>query len=336
MIIVRADANEYIGTGHVMRCLSIAKRFAHYGEKVLFVTADEIGNIVINQNGFESLCLHTDYRDMESELTAMLDIVDAKHPKLLLVDSYFVTARYFCSLSNVVKIAYVDDLNTEPWDIDYIINYNIFSEIFDYSYYDGLNTKLLLGTRYAPLRDEFQLMTPHNNSIPANILVSTGGADPECITVKIMQEVCPLFSSLQFHFVVGALNPELDTIKYEAKKSGNSVLHINTRKMSELMKNSDIAISAAGSTLYELCAVGVPTITYTLSDNQIIAAKEFDRQGIMINAGDIRGNALFVNEIKNKLQLLLKNNDLRKELSCKMQRLVDGHGANRIAEELLR
>lgn len=335
MIIIRTDANEYIGTGHVMRCLSIAKAFARHGEDVIFVTADDKGSSLIKQNGFVSLCLHTDYKDMESELGQVQEIVNAKSPKLLLVDGYYVTASYLHLLSNTVKTVYVDDLNVGCWDIDYLINYNIFAGVFDYSSYDGSRVKLILGPYYAPLRDEFRSLETHEIDDPTDILVSAGGADPEHITEKIMQEICPLFDNMTFHFVVGVLNPRLNTIKHKSEGTSNVVLHINEQNMSDLMKKCDIAISAAGSTLYELCASGVPCITYTLADNQVIAAEEFERQGLMLNAGDCRGDDNFSNKVKGKLEVLLQDKALRKDLSYKMRSLVDGCGADRIVEELL-
>ena len=97
------------------------------------------------------------------------------------------------------------------------------------------------------------------------------------------------------------------------------------------MKKCDIAISAAGSTLYELCAVGVPTVAYSLADNQIVATEEFERLGIMLNAGDCRTNTCFVENIEQFMNQLSDNKALREQLSSEMQKLVDGNGAERIA-----
>ena len=73
MIYIRADANEYIGTGHIMRCLSIARAFVRRGEKVTFITADHRGDGLIQQNGFSSICLDSDWTNMNGELSKMME-----------------------------------------------------------------------------------------------------------------------------------------------------------------------------------------------------------------------------------------------------------------------
>ena len=98
------------------------------------------------------------------------------------------------------------------------------------------------------------------------------------------------------------MNPRIDIIR--GKILGNAVLHINEHNMSALMQKCDIAISAAGSTLYELCATGIPAITYTLADNQLIAAEQFDKQGIMLSAGDCRDDEGFIVRLEKLLDKL--------------------------------
>lgn len=334
MILIRADANEKIGTGHVMRCLSIARAFAQKGEKVIFATADHKGDGFIRE--FETICLDTRWEDMESELEKLIDLLDQIKPSLLLVDSYCVTENYFRELRKKVRIAYMDDLNMVCPSINYIVNYNIYYTIFDYTLYEKAETKLLLGPQYAPLRNEFKNVPQHKiKDTITDVLVSSGGADPEGVTVRLMQEICPTWKYTRFHFIVGALNLRLDEIKKIAEDKSNIVLHINEQHMSDLMKRCDIAISAAGITLYELCATGIPTITYTLADNQIEAAEQFERQGIMLNIGDCRDNNKFINRIESCLRKLAKDKDLRLKLSRKMQTLVDGNGADRVAAKLL-
>ena len=333
MILIRADANEHIGTGHVMRCLSVARAFVDKGEKVIFVTADHRGDALIKQQGFETVCLDSDWTNMESERVD--EVVKAYKPNLLLLDSYYVTEAYINSLSKIVRTAYFDDLNVQRWNVDFLINYNIFASVFDYSRYDGTKTKLLLTPQYAPLRDEFKNCPKHKTESVSDILVSAGGADPEHITEKIMAGICPGMGEIRFHFIVGALNPRLEDIKNLAKGKDNVILHINEKHMSDLMKDCDIAISAAGTTLYELCATGTPTITYTLADNQLVAAEQFDKQGIMLSAGDCRGADEFIDRVKACIEKLTGDMELRRVLSEKMQHLVDGNGANRIADALL-
>ena len=101
------------------------------------------------------------------------------------------------------------------------------------------------------------------------------------------------------------------------------------------MQECDLAISAAGTTLYELCATGIPTITYTLADNQLIAADQFAKQGIMINAGDCRHDKDFISHLEYLMESISLNLQKRANMAEKMQQLVDGLGVERIVNTLL-
>ena len=104
--------------------------------------------------------------------------------------------------------------------------------------------------------------------------------------------------------------------------------------MSEIMRECDVAVSAAGSTLYELCACGVPTVTYVFADNQINGADEFSRLGLMINAGDIRETNYECDSILYSLRKMIEDSEIRTSISYKMKSVVDGNGAERIIKYL--
>ncbi len=317
----------------MMRCLSVARAFENKGENLLFVTADHKGDSLINQQGFQTVCLDSEWSDPKNE--KIDSVIEKYHPDLILVDSYFVTEQYMENLSKKVCTAYFDDLNAHCWKVNYIINYNIFASVFDYSSYVGTSTKLLLNPQYAPMRDEFKNCSAHKIKDVTDILFSAGGSDPERVTEKVLSAICPKMPGVRFHLIVGALNPRLGEIKMLSDNLENVALHINERHMSDLMNTCDVAVAAAGMTLYELCATGLPTLTYTLADNQLVAAEQFNKQGIMLSAGDCRGDDGFINRLATQLSKLVGDVELRSVLSEKMQKLVDGEGAERITGELL-
>lgn len=332
MIFIRADANEKIGTGHVMRCLSIAKAFVDEGEEVVFVTANDKASEWIRD--FQTICLNSNWSEMDSEMDNLLCIIEERKPSLLLVDSYCVTKKYFDVLSKEIPIAYMDDMNKECWNIRFLINYNIFADDLDYSAYESMGCKCLLMPKYTPLRKEFINMPKHEiKKEVTDILVSAGGADPENVTEQIMEEVCVHWEKIKFHFVIGAFNPRMDELKKRIKK--NIIFHVNETHMSGLMRKCDMAVSAAGSTLYELCACGTPTVAYTLADNQQMAAEKFAREGVMLYAGDCRNNEKFVTSLMEGMERLIRSQEIREKASDMMQSLLDGNGAKRIARELL-
>ncbi len=332
MIIVRADSNEYIGTGHIMRCLSIAQCFKERGQEVLFVTADHKGDKLLRS--IQTICLDSIWNDLEKEIQQFSTLITDLNPDLLLIDSYYVTDKYIDALSQIVTVAYIDDFNATHLNLDFIINYNIYADTLNYSACSERKTVFLLGPQYAPLREEFANLPGHSIKSVTDVMVSAGGSDPERITERIMEMICPRFPNIRFHFIVGALNPRLEAINKIAKE--NAIIHVNEQKMSALMQYCDIAISAAGTTLYELCAAGIPTVTYILADNQFKAAEAFDRKSMMINAGDCRGNIHFIDCLLKHLNELISDEQRRKGLSLEMKKIVDGNGAKRIANELIR
>ena len=100
------------------------------------------------------------------------------------------------------------------------------------------------------------------------------------------------------------------------------------------MQKCDVAVSAAGSTLYELCCVGVPILCYTLADNQIDMMTEFERRGFAFSIGDVRKTGLSILDIENKIGRQL-NYDTRKKMSLNGRVLIDGCGAIRLSKELI-
>ena len=345
-LLFRADGNPYIGAGHVMRCLSIADAAMDKGVESIFVTAgDEFVNIVRNR-GFRHIVLGSDYRNMDDELPKVVQIIDDEQPVALMVDSYYVTKSYLGRLKQAVnavggRLVYIDDILSFPYPCDTLINYNIYSDEKAYKeLFSGYSLpEMLLGTDYAPLRSEFRSAVDKNYvraDRGSQILISTGGADFEHLMIELVREVKKVKKHHTFHFLIGAANEDRNLIVSEAAGESNLILHENVTNMSELMLSCDAAISAAGSTLYELCACRVPTVTYILADNQIPGARGFEQRGIMKCAGDIRETgAVELSARLIDMALELCNNEGECALIAERQgSVVDGKGAERIIEKL--
>ena len=136
--------------------------------------------------------------------------------------------------------------------------------------------------------------------------------------------------------VVGSLSEDLEAIKDIADDSkGRIEVKHNVCDMKSLMVSSDLAVSAAGSTLYELCACGVPTINYILADNQKLVSESFRDKGVMLSAGDVRDNPLFYENLYSMINDLSKDEKKRRELSERAHCLIDGNGAARLAEAII-
>ncbi|MGN0431370.1 MAG: UDP-2,4-diacetamido-2,4,6-trideoxy-beta-L-altropyranose hydrolase [Lachnospiraceae bacterium] len=338
MIWIRADANREIGSGHIMRCLSVATELKKRGEQVLFVTADEAAAELLSQRGQAFYALHTDYRDMEAELSILLPRLTQEKPGVVLVDSYFATESYLTQLSNAVKTVYMDDRFAFPYPVDMVINYNIYASLLPYREHAHPRTKeFLLGCDYVPLREEFKQVPVAVREYAKNVLITTGGSDKFNLAGQILEAVLSdrQTRNLHYHVVSGAFNSHLPELKKIEVKHENVHIYQNVTNMSELMKQCDIAITAAGSTLYELCAIGIPILCFSFVDNQEKMVQTFVDKELVHFGGDYKreGSFLFCTLAK-KLCELIGSRELRQSCSDKARKLVDGNGAARIAEAL--
>ena len=338
MFYFRADANSIIGSGHVMRCLSIADAMRSIGCNSTFITADHEAETLITSRGYGLICMDTQWDDLESEVGKLTELIRNHGIEQLVIDSYYVTEEYLNSIRLNTRIIYMDDLNRFRYPVDVLINYNIYALNIPYHQMYKNNTRLLLGCSYTPLRAEFVGKHFEIRDQVRDILVSTGGSDPLNMAGKLMRYVnnTGKFADINFHIVVGSFNRNKVTLADLAEKYINIQLHYQVSEMSELMTACDLAISAGGSTLYELCACGIPSISYSFADNQLEGVREFHRQDIIKYAGDIRWEEeLCLQEIEASLSQMSSDTQLRRKLSAHMQSLVDGLGAVRIIQQIL-
>lgn len=335
---MRADANSKLGSGHVMRCLSIAKALRKRGQETTFITADKEAATLILDQEFLSICLNSTYDNLEEEIEKLKSLVIGEDIQMLLIDSYYVTLNYLEEINKLTRVIYMDDLNLFIYPVEILINYNIYAERDTPKEKYPNSTKLLLGCNYVPLRDEFICEKLEIQKTAKNVLITTGGADSYNMAGQIIKYIRndQRLNFLRLHVVIGPLNNNLQSLNEISKQFNDVILHFNVSNMSQRMRESDIAISAGGSTLYELCSCGVPTISFSYADNQREGTKEFDRQGFIYYAGDSRDDVTqCLKNIGDKLLEFCEDDLLRKGLSLRMQALVDGFGSDRIVEKIL-
>lgn len=330
----RADGNSVICSGHIMRCLSLAEAMRSGGAECVFITADDNPARLISRAGFKHIVLKSRWDELDGEISAIVSLLNERKPAFLVLDTYYASEKYMSSLNKIVPIIYIDDLNAFDYPVSCVVNYNIYAEELHYS----TKIPLILGTQYAPLREEFVNVTPKVRENVQNLLILTGGADPQNVMSAFLESFLNSsgIKGLRLHVVLGALIANKKFIYKTAEHFQNVIIHENVVKMSELMKDCDIAISAAGSTLYELCACGVPTLSYSFADNQLLGARCFDEKGLIPYAGDVRDSTQkVINRACEILFELIKNQKLRTKRSLLMRNFCDGMGANKLAEELI-
>ncbi len=345
MIYIRTDANEVIATGHVMRCLTIAKQLVYQGEQVTFLISDKQSATLIEQAGYVYKILDSDWNcpDNEAEIRSLRTLFERemkmKDKPVLLMDSYRITASYMEKLKDVVKLVYIDDLYEEKYPVDMLINYSLYYTRFDYQKrYKDSQTQLLLGGAYVPLREAFcTKQSRHAVSQAQDILIICGGGDIYNVMGTILSHIIRrnLVNKYRYHVVAGAYNPNKSQLLEYAKTYESIQVHENVTDMAGLMQQCDMAVSAASTVLYECCAMQLPTVFFIVADNQKYDKECFGKDNIMQYAGDVQENTEdTVERIIDRLESVAQDMQLQEEMINQMQQLVDGHGAERIAQAI--
>lgn len=336
-IIIRADGGREIGMGHIMRTLVLAKKL-EYDNEVLYVCAYDINDVnkydsgigKIEENGFSVVKINSD--NINASLIEAQNKINAD---VLITDSYNVDEEYFNLMNKYFKFTgYIDDVNACNINVDFLINQNINATYLKYRTVSKINRKLFLGTDYCMLREEFQ--NKRRNKISEkvnNVLITVGGSDNSQLTIDIINEIS--FSDFKLNVVIGsAFTEDLVCKLEEISKHYKNINLCRNANMSMLMKDTDIAISACGSTLYELSAIGVPTIGITLSDNQLALAQTMESKGLIILANKgIYKCKDDINDLKNKFRKLCDNYNKRLNIIEK-QKYINDDGASILANKI--
>ncbi|MBI5724208.1 MAG: UDP-2,4-diacetamido-2,4,6-trideoxy-beta-L-altropyranose hydrolase [Planctomycetes bacterium] len=334
----RCDASGEIGAGHFMRCLALAQACAAGGMKISFLTACRSEGLLEKARlaGAEILQLsaaHPDSADLRETLQFIKDS-GGDRPWVVL-DGYNFDADYADAIMRAgCRLLRLDDLADQPfYPCDLLANQNIYAA--DLKYKIPPTAKLLLGTRYALLRREFAEYAGRRKTVaPAvtKILVTLGGSDPNNVTATVIDALAGLdLPGMEVKAVVGPANPHVETIRKSAavKKCRIKVL-TDVSDMLGLMAWADIAVSAAGSTCWELAFMGTPAVLIVTADNQIRNAAGASKAGFAIAIPPT--DADMKNSIRQAVSQLAGGHALRQNMSDAGKQIVDGIGAARVAK----
>jgi UDP-2,4-diacetamido-2,4,6-trideoxy-beta-L-altropyranose hydrolase len=291
---IRADADGKIGAGHIMRCIALAQAWKDRGGEVTFISHCESEALRerMQIEGFRFISLDHVCPD-SSDLMNTLSILkneSADQKARLVLDGYHFTTEYQKAIRDKgVCLLVVDDMNHLPhYHADILLNQNIHAP--DLKYNCDADTTLLLGSQYMLLRREFLKYRDFNRQIPGrakNILVTLGGADPDNVTLKVVEALKLLNEpDVAVRIIIGPANPHQETLRKAIVSADiRAELLINPPNMPELMAWADLAISAGGSTCWELAFMGVPSIVIVLAENQAAVAEYLMNKKAVLNLG---------------------------------------------------
>jgi UDP-2,4-diacetamido-2,4,6-trideoxy-beta-L-altropyranose hydrolase len=325
-ICFRVDGNENIGLGHVYRTMSLANEFNIRHHSVFFlIREDNAVQDILDKNGYKITTIKKTL-SLIDEIEYLNSFLNNNQIDIIVMDLYIADQKYIRYINKVNRLLVVIDvLHDMTLDVDIIINGGIYAvNSFDLS--KNRNKTILLGPQYNLVRSQFKNFPNKviNNSVK-NILITIGGSDVNNLTYDIVVALLEIDKSINYHIVFGKASKNDSKINKIVKMNKKIHIYHNVEDMATLMERNDIAISACGTTLYELSATGIPTIGIIQAKNQIIQAKRFEQEGIIILfEGDIIKDK---DQFKDIVVFLINNNKLRRNMSIKGQKLINGEGA---------
>ena len=360
VIAFRVDASEAIGSGHVMRCITLALEFCKkVNAQIHFITREHVGHLndFILSFGFQLHTLPMGTKKLEahdkittqhedwlgstwqedSELTKNLLL--AISPNLLIVDHYAIDNRWERCVKTIYTetLCVLDDLADRSHDAHVLIDYTLGRHESHYVKLVSQNCKLLLGLSYAILRREFlpKVITKKRLvSDTVNILINMGGVDKNNVTLEIIKlaQGFKTEKKIKLIVIVGNKYKEYDELQlYLSKQKFEYRLKKNTKSMVDYMNLSDFAISSIGTTTWELFSQGVPSILIPIANNQVPHAKQIQKNSLGFVILDD-----FQNNLKTYAEKLISDSTSRHNLSRRTSELVDGLGAERVVLELIK
>lgn len=330
-LLIRADADADIGVGHVMRCLALAQAWQDQGGSVVFALAKAAPTIeekLRAEHCAIKLVLEKIGSNKDAEGTAALGHKHAA--QWIVLDGYRFDSDYQRAIKDAgFKLLCIDDLGgSRVCFADLILNQNIHAAEAMYANRQS-HSRCLLGPRFALLRREFRDASAREQNVEARrVLVTMGGSDPGNATASVVEAICSIPQPLEIRIVAGPANSSMESFTPTLFGAHHVQILRNPASMAQLMSWADLAVSAAGSTVWEMCRLGLPAILISIADNQVPGAAELGRKGTAVYLGPAEG--LRSADIAAALMQLLHSPQRRAEMSRLGQDLADGRGAERM------
>lgn len=338
-LLIRTDASVEMGTGHVMRCLALAEAGRGNGYHSIFALANKMPQLehYLKAEGMEITHFPAEAGSTD-DASETVSLARERSVQWIVLDGYHFGSQFQHAIKDEgFNLLVIDDTgNTHHFFADRVLNQNPYANANLYPNKESY-TRLLLGTQYALLRQEFQRWSQWKRSNPevaTRVLISLGGSDFHNITLQII-EALELITDrkLEVVVVVGGSNPNYEELRSRISHMNLSLrLERDVTRMSELMAWADVALTGAGITCWELAFMGVPMVLYILAENQRKIAEALDGNGIAMNLGwymDLSKDAL-----SEALRKLVETRELRESMSQKGRALVDGLGSSRVLQTL--
>lgn len=352
----RTDASLAIGTGHVMRCLTLADAVRAHGAGCDFICREQPGHLMelIRARGFpvhELPPCETSQQGQDGDETVgpahstwlgcdwsidakqTSEVLASLNPDWLVVDHYALDSRWENALrAYCKKLMVIDDLADRPHVCDLLLDQNLGRIPADYAHLVPECCAVLAGPQFALLRPEFAALRAYSlnrRKVPVlkQLLVFMGGVDQTNATGQVLEalKTCPLPADCKIIVVMGGKAPWLGKVRdIAASMPWTTVVQVDIGDMAQAMLESDLAIGAAGATSWERCCLGLPTILVPIAENQLSGALALSASGAATLLNEVRE---LESGLVEKIKLLQSNQKLKK-MSDVAASVCDGRGGS--------
>ncbi len=318
-LFIRTEASAQIGMGHFMRCFAIAEEARLQGWEVVFLL-NEVGPDAdrrLKKIGVTCVVVTTAIGSDEG--------FDLKTDDWLLIDSYKADADYISRLKKRSRVAVIDDLNAlECFDCDLLINSAMAASESDYVV--KTKARLLLGAAYALIRGEFREARNAAGAAPF-VSVMFGGSDPTQMTGRCSEILHKALPDMEIRLVVGPANVHTGEITSLQQRFDLIRIFRSPERVSDVLRGSALVITAAGGSVGEVAAMGLPALVLVAYDNQKAALEACPYPVIDVREG-------LPDELGGRVAQLLANTPLCREIAARAHGIVDGKGPSRIVEAM--
>lgn len=362
-VLFRVDASLEMGSGHVMRCLTLANQLSNSGMECHFVCRAHPGNLsdliqqyshrvhlldgegAHNREPSEGRLAHEDWLgcDWQTDAEQTGKIAAMLKPDWLIIDHYAIDFRWEEQVrAHCGRTLIIDDLADRDHDCELLLDQTFGREASAYEARVPAKCKLLVGSKFALLRPEFakyrrQSLARRTEGKIRRLLITMGGVDKDNITGKVLASLngSALPAECEITIVMGATAPHVETVKaLAAKLPWPTSVQTNVMNMAELMAEADLAIGAAGSSSWERCSLGLPTIMLVLAENQETIAEALEAEGAVVGlrSWDKGG---FDAALCHQIAELVSDEGRVLSISRKAASVADGGGVHLVANCLL-
>lgn len=323
-VLVLTEGGSGIGFGHIVRCVSLCDAFEENGiiPEIIIHGDETVAGMLKGKT-------HS-VRNWRQEKQWLSSLTDTD---VVVIDSYLADRGVYEAISKSVRVpVYIDDNKRMDYPDGIVINGGINAERLNYPENDDV--EYLLGCQYIPLRKAFRdVPAKEIRENVAAIMVTFGGDDVRNLTLKVLEMLIKEYPGLSRQIVIGNGCRNVERIEAVADNDTRLHYHPDAETMRNIMLASDIAISAAGQTLYELARVGVPAIAVAVAENQLNNVEGWKKEGFIEYAGWWEDGRMLDNI--HKAIKRLEDKGRRKNMSKTGRSLVDGKGAKRIVDHLM-